>query len=78
MKTTAKYFFNSKQEMNEWLDATMDMHIEQAESENDFDFTLFIHNESEGVDCYYAEATSYFPDVDGKNWGKNDNYIVII
>ena len=76
MKALARYYFNSKTEMNAWIEATADMHQDQAKIEDDLDFYLVISSDSK--DLFYSEFNSYFPDVDGKEWPEDQKYQVIV
>jgi hypothetical protein len=78
MKTTARYYFNSKTEMNDWLIATGDQHLEQGDIEDDPDFQLYIYNETTGIELFYDEHHGYFPEIDGADWSDSDKYQVVV
>ena len=75
-KTTGRYFFDTKKEMNDWIVATTDEHIEQAEIENDLDFHMLIN--CDDIDVYYAEFNGYFSGIDDTEWPENASYQVIV
>ena len=78
MKTAARYYFDSKTEMNEWLNATKHMHYEQAIIEEDPDYQLYIYDESIEIEVFIGDAAGYFPEIDGEDWNENHKYQVVV
>ena len=78
MKTSARYHFDSKTEMNEWIKATEAEQAEQAEIEGDPDYQLYIYNETTQTEVLIRDANSYFPEFDSKNCPENNKYQVVV